>query len=184
MPANIVIYFAASALLTFLSYVVAGLISTRLVGLWLLIGPVYGLGLWTGSRCFGMAIAAAFRGICYALIAAAGIFSLAFRDPWHGVAVGGDFTPDTSAPDGSATTRDGGRTWTVSKTVPGEYRSGAFYNYRQALAVGPTGSDISTDGGRTWKRFDTGSFDAVLCARDGACWASGENGRVAKLSRR
>jgi uncharacterized membrane protein YfcA len=78
--ANIVIYFAASALLTFLSYVVAGLISTRLVGLWLLIGPVYGLGLWTGSRCFGMASAATFRGICYALIAAAGIFSLPVLD--------------------------------------------------------------------------------------------------------
>jgi len=30
--------------------------------------------------------------------------------------------------------------------------------------------------------FDTGSFDAVLCAHDGACWASGEQGRVAKLT--
>jgi len=50
-----------------------------------------------------------------------------------------------------------------------------------ALTVGPTGSDVSFDGGRTWKAFDSGSFDAVLCAQDGACWASGEQGRVAKL---
>ena len=50
-----------------------------------------------------------------------------------------------------------------------------------ALAVGPTGSDLSFDGGRNWKSFDTGSFDAVLCARDGSCWASGEQGRVARL---
>ena len=47
----------------------------------------------------------------------------------------------------------------------------------------PTGSDVSRDGGRTWRRFDTGSFDSVDCARDGACWASGEAGRVATLRR-
>jgi len=113
---------------------------------------------------------------------AAGIFSLAFRDPRHGIAVGGDFNPGVPAPDGSATTRDGGRTWTVSRKVPGEYRSGTdFVKGWVALAVGPTGSDWTTDGGRTWQRFDTGSFDAVLCARDLSCWASGENGRIAKL---
>jgi photosystem II stability/assembly factor-like uncharacterized protein len=113
---------------------------------------------------------------------AAGIFSLAFRDPRHGIAVGGDFNPGVPAPDGSATTRDGGRTWTVSTTVPGEYRSGAsFLVGSVALAVGPTGSDWSTDAGRTWKRFDTGSFDAVQCTRDLSCWASGEKGRIAKL---
>ena len=50
-----------------------------------------------------------------------------------------------------------------------------------ALTVGPTGSDYSYDGGRTWRRFDTGSFDAVICAPDRSCWASGEQGRVAIL---
>jgi hypothetical protein len=50
-----------------------------------------------------------------------------------------------------------------------------------ALAVGPTGSDLSRDGGRTWTEFDAGSFDAVLCV-SGSCWASGEQGRVAKLT--
>lgn len=50
-----------------------------------------------------------------------------------------------------------------------------------ALAVGPTGSDVTRDGGRTWTRFDTGSFDAVACA-GAACWASGEKGRIARLS--
>jgi photosystem II stability/assembly factor-like uncharacterized protein len=44
---------------------------------------------------------------------------------------------------------------------------------------------LTADGGRTWTRFDTGSFDAVACAAggpwDGGCWASGENGRVARL---
>ena len=113
----------------------------------------------------------------------AGIYSLAFKDPWHGLAVGGDYAAETSAPDGAATTSDGGRTWTVSRTVPGEYRSGADWLglLPVALAVGPTGSDITYDGGRTWRRFDTGSFDSVFCAPDLSCWASGANGRIAKL---
>ena len=78
--ANIVIYFAASALLTFLSYVVAGLLTTHVIGLALLIGPVYGLGLWTGSQMFGVASSTTFRRICYVLIAAAGIVSLPVLD--------------------------------------------------------------------------------------------------------
>jgi photosystem II stability/assembly factor-like uncharacterized protein len=112
----------------------------------------------------------------------AGVYSLAFRDAEHGIAVGGDYAVPDTAPDGSATTRDG-KTWTVSATVPGEYRSGAAWvDHRTALAVGPTGSDISRDGGKTWTGFDTGSFDAVACVGHGACWASGEQGRVAVLN--
>ncbi|HEX6681575.1 MAG TPA: hypothetical protein VF062_02215 [Candidatus Limnocylindrales bacterium] len=115
----------------------------------------------------------------------AGIYSLAFRDPRHGLAVGGDFvTPDT-APDGSAVSNDGGRTWTVTATIPDEYRSGASWlpwTSRTALAVGPTGSDITFDGGRTWVRFDTSSLDSVACV-DRTCWGSGANGRVVKFLR-
>jgi photosystem II stability/assembly factor-like uncharacterized protein len=112
----------------------------------------------------------------------AGIYSLAFRDRRHGIAVGGDFAAPTAAPDGAATSRDGGHTWITAAVVPGEYRSGsAWAAGRTALAVGPTGSDVSFDSGRTWRRFDTGSFDTVACAGHGACWASGEQGRVATL---
>lgn len=113
----------------------------------------------------------------------AGIYSLAFKDPWHGLAVGGDYNVPDSAPAGSATTRNGGRTWTTSPDVPGEYRSGAAWVGigPVALTVGPTGSDVSYDSGRSWTGFDSGSFDAVLCAPDRSCWASGELGRVAKL---
>jgi photosystem II stability/assembly factor-like uncharacterized protein len=115
---------------------------------------------------------------------AAGIFSLAFADRTRGVAVGGDFLVPDSAPDGSAYSRDGGRTWTTSTSVPGGYRSGAAWVtlFGPVLAVGPTGSDISFDGGRSWRGFDDGSFDSVQCSPLGACYASGEQGRVAKLS--
>jgi hypothetical protein len=57
------------------------------------------------------------------------------------------------------------------------------HTWRTALAVGPTGSDVSTDGGRNWRPFDTGTFDAVQCAPDGSCWASGAKGRIARLIR-
>ncbi|MBO0867976.1 MAG: oxidoreductase [Micromonosporaceae bacterium] len=114
----------------------------------------------------------------------AGIYSLAFRPSGQGIAVGGDFAVPTAAPDGAAVSADAGRSWSAAATAPGEYRSGSAWlpgTRSTAIAVGPTGSDISYDGGRNWLRFDTGSFDAVACAPDGACWASGETGRVAVL---
>jgi photosystem II stability/assembly factor-like uncharacterized protein len=115
----------------------------------------------------------------------AGIYSLAFRDARHGIAVGGDFTAPTVAPGAAAVTSGSGRRWHPARAEPGEYRSGSAWvpgTRRTALAVGPTGSDVSDDGGRTWHRFDTGSFDSVECAPDGACWASGEQGRAAILT--
>lgn len=112
----------------------------------------------------------------------AGIYSLAMHDPWHGLAIGGDYTTPDSAPDALALTHDGGRTWQPA-TGPGEYRSGAAWLTSWiALAVGPTGSDISVDAGRTWHRFDDGRLDAVQCTRDLACWGSGVDGRVVTLS--
>lgn len=116
----------------------------------------------------------------------AGIFSIAYRGPRLGIIVGGDYLAPTAATQNAAFTRDGGKTWSKSKVNPGGYRSGSDWvpgARGTALAVGPTGSDVTTDAGRTWKSFDTGSFDAVECTRDGACWASGELGRVATLKR-
>jgi photosystem II stability/assembly factor-like uncharacterized protein len=114
---------------------------------------------------------------------AGGIFSLAFANPQHGIAVGGDFLDPTNAPDGAAYTLDGGQTW-IAADGPGEYRSGSAWVPRlpkSAVAVGPTGSDVTRDGGRTWTRFDTTSFDAVDCVQTGACWASGAGGIAARL---
>jgi photosystem II stability/assembly factor-like uncharacterized protein len=114
----------------------------------------------------------------------AGIYSVVFRDPQHGIAVGGDFAVPQTAPDNAARSSDGGRTWTLAAGVPGEYRSGAAWTILPtvAIAVGPTGSDVTYDSGRTWHRFDTGSLHGVQCARDGACWGSGASGRVARLT--
>lgn len=116
--------------------------------------------------------------------AAAGIYSIAFRNPHHGVVVGGDYTDETNGARAAAHTVDGGRSWKLSARQVGGYRSGVSFlpSGRSVVAVGPTGSDVSTDGGRTWSGFDTARYDGVHCAPDGACWASGTEGRVAVLA--
>jgi hypothetical protein len=112
----------------------------------------------------------------------AGIYSIAFHGPAHGVAVGGDFNDDTNGSAAAATSADGGDNWAVSAVAVGGYRSGVDYVTGKILvAVGPTGSDVSRDGGRTWHTFDDQWFDGVHVADDGTAWASGTDGRVAVL---
>ena len=109
----------------------------------------------------------------------AGVYSLAFRNPRQGVAVGGDFlAPEAGAPSGW--TRDGSN-WKAG-AAPGGYRSGVAWLGGAVIAVGPTGSDLSVDRGRTWHTFDTTRYDAVVCTDDAACWASGPTGSVARLT--
>ncbi|RJL32747.1 WD40/YVTN/BNR-like repeat-containing protein [Bailinhaonella thermotolerans] len=116
---------------------------------------------------------------------ARGVFATAFHGVRHGVAVGGDYRPEEPSPRAGAYTTDGGATWTPSETPPPAYRSGVSwlpFGPFAAIAVGPSGSDITFTGGRTWRTFDTGSFDTVSCAAAYGCWASGEQGRVARLT--
>jgi photosystem II stability/assembly factor-like uncharacterized protein len=116
---------------------------------------------------------------------AGGVFSLSFRNPERGIAVGGDFEAPEVGADASAYSRNRGRSWINGGDLAG-YRSGVDHLARRpgtAIAVGPSGSDVTTDAGRTWRRFSTDSFDAVQCTADGACWASGPEGAVARLVR-
>jgi photosystem II stability/assembly factor-like uncharacterized protein len=114
----------------------------------------------------------------------AGIYSVAFQGAKHGVIVGGDFADPDNGSRAAATTKDGGRTWTLSDRQVFGYRSGvAFVTGRMVVAVGPTGSDVSTDGGARWTHFDDDWYDGVECASASACWGSGTDGRVAILQR-
>ncbi|MFI6685460.1 WD40/YVTN/BNR-like repeat-containing protein [Streptomyces sp. NPDC050485] len=116
---------------------------------------------------------------------ARGVFGLAFRDRTHGLAVGGDYRAGQPSPSAAAVTGDGGRSWRQAATPVATYRSGVAWlphSRSAALAVGPTGTDLTRDGGRTWRTVDTGSYDTVDCTPDGGCWASGEQGRVARLA--
>lgn len=117
---------------------------------------------------------------------AGGVFTLAFRTPRYGVALGGDFLAPDVAVDAAATTRDGGDTWLPADAdaTPTGYRSGSAWVTglpHTVVAVGPNGSDVSSDGGTRWRRFSDVGWHAVECARDGSCWAAGSGGRIGVL---
>jgi uncharacterized membrane protein YfcA len=78
--ANILLFFGASDLFSVVSYAATGLITQDAIKLSLLVGPIYGVGVWFGASLFGKASEAVFRAICYALIAAAVVFGLPALD--------------------------------------------------------------------------------------------------------
>jgi uncharacterized membrane protein YfcA len=78
--ANILLFFGASDFFSLVSYAVAGLITPDAIRFSLLVGPVYGIGVWFGSQLFGRASEKLFRAICYVLIATAAIAGLPALD--------------------------------------------------------------------------------------------------------
>ncbi len=113
-------------------------------------------------------------------VAAAGIFSLAFSDAKHGIAVGGNYSKPAETTGNVAITSDGGKTWTAPLgTPPGGFRSAVLYlaDKKVWIATGTSGSDFSTDGGNSWRPFGTESFNAL-----GGKFAVGPKGAVARLS--
>ncbi len=118
----------------------------------------------------------------------AGVFSIAFADSLHGVAVGGDYRKEQESSDNIARTEDGGKTWTLDgvSQLRG-FRSAVAYEFgsrgRSVVAAGPAGTDWSTDGGRTWAGIGDPGFHAISLAPGGRTgWGVGENGRIAKLT--
>jgi len=114
----------------------------------------------------------------------AGIFSLAFSDALHGIAVGGDYRKIDDSTGVIALTSDGGKTWSVpAGTPPKGFRSAVAYlaGRKIWIAAGTSGADISTDGGQNWKPFDSGNYNAVSFASSQAGWAVGPAGRIAKF---
>jgi photosystem II stability/assembly factor-like uncharacterized protein len=112
---------------------------------------------------------------------AAGIFSIAFANTLHGIAVGGDYKNFTDASANVAITADGGKQWTAPSAGPAGFRSAVAYlpDLKAWVATGTSGSDISTDGGETWKQFDKGNYNAMSFA-GGTGWAVGPKGAIAK----
>ena len=78
--ANIVLFFGASDFFSAVSYAATGLITMDAIRFSLVVGPVYGIGVWFGASLFGKASETLFRAICYALIAAAVLFGLPLLD--------------------------------------------------------------------------------------------------------
>jgi uncharacterized protein len=80
LRANIILFFAISTAIAIVSYFFGGLLTLTVLKLCLVVGPVYGLGLFIGARLFGIADESVFRRICYALIAIAVVVSLPVLD--------------------------------------------------------------------------------------------------------
>ena len=107
-----------------------------------------------------------------------GIFSLAFRDQLHGMAVGGDYKQLNVSAGTAARTADGGQHWTAAEKPPHGYRSAVAWDAdaKAWIAVGTNGSDISYDDGKTWAPLDNGNWNALSLP-----WVVGPQGRIAKL---
>ncbi len=107
-----------------------------------------------------------------------GVFSLAFRDPMHGIAVGGDFRKPDDATGNAAFTSDGGAHWSAASKAPHGYRSAVAWDAAEQawITVGSNGSDISYDDGKTWQWLDSGNWNALSLP-----WAVGPKGQIGKL---
>jgi photosystem II stability/assembly factor-like uncharacterized protein len=109
-----------------------------------------------------------------------GVFSLAFRDLKHGVAVGGDYKKPNDPTGTAARTSDGGRHWAIAARMPHGYRSAVAFNIEAAqwIAVGTNGSDLSFDDGQTWRPLDNSEWNALSLP-----FAVGPKGRIGKLGK-
>jgi uncharacterized membrane protein YfcA len=78
--ANFILFIAVSTAIIGINFIWAGLFQTNIFLLALVIGPVYGLGIYLGAKSFRAADERLFRRICYGLIAVAAIVSLPALD--------------------------------------------------------------------------------------------------------
>lgn len=114
--------------------------------------------------------------------ASSGIFSIASENGKHLVVVGGDYQNPKRASAVAAYSRDGGKTWQLSKQQPGGYRSAvACDDDLLCVAIGPNGEDISGVGVTPagWKPADSLSLNAVTILDFKHGWAVGPKGTIA-----
>jgi len=129
----------------------------------------------------------------------AGAFTVAFRDPWHGIVGGGDLDPGDPNNAATATSHDGGKTWTLSSPPPvtgaifgldyvgrddGHDRGWHGQNGRSVVITANDGGAAWTpDEGATWYSLtDVTGFWGVAFASPEAGWLVGTNGTILKIS--
>jgi uncharacterized membrane protein YfcA len=78
--ANIILFFFCTTAVACISYVATGLLGPDVLLLSALTAPGYALGMFLGTRMFGLASDAMFRRVCFVLIAAAAVISLPVLD--------------------------------------------------------------------------------------------------------
>ncbi|HET9064906.1 MAG TPA: YCF48-related protein [Gemmatimonadales bacterium] len=122
--------------------------------------------------------------------ASAGGAAAAFRDPMHGIVVGGDMGDyrNDAAAAAVATTSDGGITWTLGAR-PGLRGTPFGVTWipelpQTALLASPGGLSLTRDEGKSWSTASEGVFWSVG-ASGRTAWAvgaAGRNGRIVRLS--
>jgi photosystem II stability/assembly factor-like uncharacterized protein len=125
----------------------------------------------------------------------AGAFTVAFRNPWHGIVGGGDLDPNDPNNAATAVSSDGGATWTLTQAPPvtgaifglsyvGGTGEGAGDEGRAVVITANTGGAAWTpDEGTTWFTLPgVSGFWAVAFASPKAGWLVGTDGRILKIS--
>lgn len=93
----------------------------------------------------------------------AGIFSIAFRDPLHGVIAGGDYKHPKDDGPNLAFTEDGGKTWTLSPFRPLAYFSAVAYDRRINKS---RYSAMTSDGNKKMKNAEPASERIFIVGQD------------------
>ena len=118
---------------------------------------------------------------------ASGGFSVAFRDPDHGILVGGDLESEAPPTNNVALSQDGGKSWTLASPTP--FPGAAFgvayvpgAGSQTVVATGPGGTAWSSDEGGTWQALAgiTTYWAVAFAGNDG--WLVGTEGKILKLS--
>jgi photosystem II stability/assembly factor-like uncharacterized protein len=117
--------------------------------------------------------------------ASSGVFSIARAAGGKSsavVVVGGDYQDPNRASGVAAFSRDGGKTWELSKEQPGGFRSAvAMLDSLTFVTVGPNGEEFSDDRGARWKQTDSLNLNAVAVFDNQHAWAVGPGGNIARF---
>jgi photosystem II stability/assembly factor-like uncharacterized protein len=120
----------------------------------------------------------------------AGGFTVAFRNPWNGIVGGGDLDPGDPNNARTATSSDGGVTWTLTNPPP---VTGAIFGLAYAQGAGNGGRTVvvtANDGGAAWTPDEgttwytlsgVSGYWAVSFASPKAGWLVGTDGRILKI---
>jgi len=118
----------------------------------------------------------------------AGIFSIAFRDPTHGVIAGGDYrTPEQNGPH-LASTDDGGLTWKLSTLAPQTYFSAVAFAKPNSggsavLLVGTNGAVYADDlAQKSWQKTWDFNLNAISISPTGNAIAVGPKGLIVSFT--
>ncbi len=78
--ANIILFFFCTSVMSGVTYLAAGLLDAEVLFLALVTAPGYAIGMYLGTRMFGLASDRTFRRACYLLIAGAALVSVPALD--------------------------------------------------------------------------------------------------------